>query len=185
MDLDIIRLQVKDAVKELLEVADLRENDIVVLGCSTSEVQGSRIGKNSSAEIGEAVITTILPLIKEQKLYLAVQGCEHINRALIVERECARRYQLEEVTVIPHLHAGGACAESAWNHAKDPVAVEHIRAYAGLDIGDTSIGMHIRYVQIPVRLAIKEIGQAHVTAMKWRPKLVGGPRAKYPDKGIR
>lgn len=180
--MESIKEQVIAATNELLEVSDLRENDIFVLGCSTSEVQGDRIGKNSSEEIGEAIVTAILPILREKGIYLAVQGCEHINRSLVVERSCARRFQLEEVTVIPHLHAGGACATAAWNHAEDPVMVEHIRAYAGMDIGDTSIGMHIRYVQIPVRLQIKEIGKAHLTAMRWRPKLVGGARAKYPDK---
>ncbi len=177
-----IKEQVTAALEELLEEADLREHDILVLGASSSEVLGSTIGKNSSQEIGEAIVSTILPILKEHGIYLAVQGCEHINRSLVVERECARRYHLEEVTVIPHLHAGGACAVAAYEHAEDPVMVEHICAYAGLDIGDTSIGMHIRYVQIPVRLKIKEIGKAHVTAMKWRPKLVGGERAKYPGK---
>ncbi|MDO5649410.1 MAG: TIGR01440 family protein [Gallicola sp.] len=182
MDMENIRVQVIEAVHELLEEAELREHDILVLGASSSEVLGSKIGKNSSQEVGETIVSAILPILKEKGIYLAVQGCEHINRSLVVERSCARRYHLEEVTVIPQLHAGGACAVAAYEHAEDPVMVEHICAYAGLDIGDTSIGMHIRYVQIPVRLKIKEIGKAHVTAMKWRPKLVGGERAKYPGK---
>ncbi|MDO5717432.1 MAG: TIGR01440 family protein [Tissierellia bacterium] len=176
-----IRIKTEEAIKELVEIAEMRENDIFVIGASTSEIQGSRIGKNSNIEIGEAVIETALSVLRPMGIYLAVQGCEHINRALVIEREAAERYGFEEVTVKPALHAGGACSLSAYKMANDPVMIEHIVAKAGLDIGDTSIGMHIKFVQIPVRLKVKEIGQAHISALKSRPKLIGGPRADYPE----
>lgn len=110
-----------------------------------------------------------------------MQGCEHINRSLVVEREAAERYDLEIVTVKPALHAGGACAVAAYDRAEDPVMVEHITAKAGMDIGDTFIGQHIKHVQIPVRLDIDQIGAAHATFVRSRPKLIGGPRAIYPN----
>ena len=127
------------------------------------------------------VIDAILPVLRERGIFLAVQGCEHINRSLVVEREAAERYDLEIVTVKPALHAGGACAVAAYDRAEDPVMVEHITAKAGMDIGDTFIGQHIKHVQIPVRLDIDQIGAAHATFVRSRPKLIGGPRAIYPN----
>lgn len=176
-----IKNRVKLAAEELLEYAKLSEGDIFVLGASTSEVQGMKIGKSSSEDIGHAIVGALLEVLKPRGIYLAVQGCEHINRSLVIEKEAQKAYGYEEVTVKPALHAGGACSMAAYELADDPVVIEHVVAKAGLDIGDTSIGMHVKYVQIPVRLAIKEIGMAHVTALKSRPKLIGGPRAEYPD----
>lgn len=174
-----VKKQIESAVKELIEVANLNAGDIFVIGSSTSEVKGSMIGKDSSEEIGVAIIETALPILREKDIFLAVQGCEHINRSLVVERELAKRDKLTIVSVVPKLHAGGATSMAAYKLAKDPVMVEHITAQAGLDIGDTSIGMHIDFVQVPVRLKEKSIGMAHLTALRCRPKLIGGARAEY------
>lgn len=179
--LEEIRRDLREAVLELLDQAGLKKGDIFVLGASSSEVIGERIGKGSSQEVGEVIVEEILTILREREIYLAVQGCEHINRSLVIEREAMEKYGLEEVTVIPQLHAGGACSMAAYKFAKDPVVVEHIVAKAGMDIGDTSIGMHVKFVQIPVRLKIKEIGKAHLTALRSRPKLIGGQRAAYPE----
>ena len=117
--------------------------------------------------------------MKPRKLYLAVQGCEHLNRALVVERKIAEEKNFEIVTVFPSEHAGGSCQIAAFEQMDDPVEVEHVIAQAGMDIGDTSIGMHVKFVQIPVRTSVKEIGFAHATYLRSRPKLIGGERAKY------
>ena len=168
------------ALRGLLAVAGLRPHDILVVGCSTSEVAGHKIGSASSADVADAIMSGLLPIIRESQLYLAVQCCEHLNRALVVERECADRYGLELVTVIPHLKAGGALAAAAMKEYGDPVVVEGISAHAGMDIGDTFIGMHLRHVAVPVRLEITKIGDAHLTMARTRPKLIGGERALYP-----
>lgn len=164
---------------EVLVKAQLKAGDIFVLGCSTSEIAGGVIGKNSSQEIGEWVVETLLAILSEQQIFLAVQGCEHLNRALVVERAAQERYNLEEVAVVPQLHAGGACSVAAFRYFTEPVEVEHLVAKAGIDLGDTSIGMHIKHVQVPIRPSIRELGGAHVTALYSRPKYIGGPRAKY------
>lgn len=181
LNLQTIKQQVETVVNELLEVSNLKAGDVFVLGCSSSEICGGHIGKASSAEVGETVIDAILPILREKGIFLAVQGCEHINRSLVIEREAAEKYNFEEVTVKPALHAGGACSVAAYAKAADPVMVEHVVAKAGIDIGDTFIGQHIKHVQIPVRVSLKEIGGAHVTCVRSRPKLIGGPRANYPD----
>ena len=168
------------ALRGLLAVAGLRPHDILVVGCSTSEVAGHKIGSASSADVADAIMSGLLPIIRESQLYLAVQCCEHLNRALVVERECAGRYGLELVTVIPHLRAGGALSAAAMKEYGDPVVVESISAHAGMDIGDTFIGMHLRHVAVPVRLEITKIGDAHLTMARTRPKLIGGERALYP-----
>ena len=165
--------------QEVLAKAQLKAGDIFVLGCSTSEIAGGVIGKNSSQEIGEWVVETLLAILSERQIFLAVQGCEHLNRALVVERAAQERYNLEEVAVVPQLHAGGACSVAAFRYFTEPVEVEHLLAKAGIDLGDTSIGMHIKHVQVPIRPSIRELGGAHVTALYSRPKYIGGPRAKY------
>ncbi|MCI5839197.1 MAG: TIGR01440 family protein [Peptoniphilaceae bacterium] len=177
--LEEIKEQTKNAVTELLEKSSLKKGDIFVLGASSSEIVGGVIGKNSNEEVGKVVVKEILNILNENGIYLAVQGCEHINRALVIEREIAYKKNFEIVSVIPSLHAGGAMSMAAFSMMKDPVMIEHVSADAGLDIGDTSIGMHIKFVQVPVRLKIKEIGKAHLTALKSRPKLIGGQRAIY------
>ena len=164
---------------EVLAKAQLKAGDIFVLGCSTSEIAGGVIGKNSSQEIGEWVVETLLAILSEQQIFLAVQGCEHLNRALVVERAAQERYNLEEVAVVPQLHAGGACSVAAFRYFNEPVEVEHLVAKAGIDLGDTSIGMHIKHVQVPIRPSSRELGGAHVTALYSRPKYIGGPREKY------
>lgn len=167
------------AVRELVEVAGLSAGQILVVGCSSSEIVGGSIGKNSSLEAARAVYTAIAPILRDAGVYLAVQCCEHLNRALILERACAEKYGYEPVSVVPKPKAGGSLAYTAWNEASDPVAVEHIRAHAGLDIGGTLIGMHLCDVAVPVRLSTKAIGEALLLAARTRPKYIGGPRAEY------
>ena len=171
--------QLTEIVNDVLAEAHLKKGDLFVLGCSTSEVVGGHIGKNSSAEVGQWIIRTLKELLDPKEIVLAVQGCEHLNRALVVERTVAEAKNFEIVSVIPALHAGGACSVAAFEQFNDPVEVEHVIGQAGIDIGDTSIGMHIKHVQVPVRPRLKTLGQAHVTALRSRPKYIGGPRANY------
>lgn len=166
-------------VNDVLKAAKLKKGNVFVLGCTTSEIVGGQIGKNSSQEVGQWVIETMKSILDPLGIYLGVQGCEHINRALVVERELAEAKGWEIVSVKPALHAGGACSVAAFEQFTDPVEVEHILAQAGVDIGDTSIGMHVKHVQVPVRPSVKELGGAHVTALRSRPKYIGGPRAMY------
>jgi len=179
LDLEKIESGVFEATRALFEVAELRSGQIFVLGCSTSEIQGKRIGSMSSIDVAEAVYRGIDGVLKDSGTYLAVQCCEHLNRCLVVERQVQEKYNLDEVSVLPVPHAGGAMAATALAKFEDPVVVEAIQAHAGLDIGDTFIGMHLRPVAVPVRLSQKEIGEAHLTAARTRPKLVGGKRACY------
>ena len=159
--------------------ADLRRGQILVLGCSTSEVIGQRIGQGSSLEVAEVLLPPLLERVHQQGIFLAVQGCEHINRALVVEEACVDHYRLEVVTVLPGLHAGGAMTVQAWKTFSSPLMVEQIQGHAGIDIGDTFIGMHLRPVAIPIRIHVKELGEAHLTLANTRPRLIGGPRAVY------
>ena len=179
MNTELIKQQAKSAVSELLSVAGLHKGDILVVGCSSSEIVGETIGHGSSIEAAEAVFEAIYPILKEQGIYLAAQCCEHLNRALIIERECAKNYGLEEVCVVPQPKAGGSFATTAWKNFDAPVAVEEIRAQAGLDIGGTLIGMHLCRVAVPVRLEQNLIGDAILLAARTRPKYIGGSRAKY------
>lgn len=174
-----IQKQTTDALTELLQVAGLKKGDILVIGCSSSEITGAQIGHGSVPAAAEEVFAAVMPILKEKEIYLAAQCCEHLNRALIVERECAEKYGIEEVCVVPQPKAGGSFATAAWGGFDAPVAVEHIRAHAGLDIGGTLIGMHLREVAVPVRLAVKQIGEAQLLAARTRPKYIGGIRAKY------
>ncbi|HBV86712.1 TIGR01440 family protein [Desulfosporosinus sp.] len=161
--------------------AELRSKQILVLGCSTSEVIGHRIGQGSSIEVAELLLPPLLERVHGLGLFLAVQGCEHINRALVVEEACLDHYGLEEVTVLPALHAGGAMTVKAWETFTSPVMVEQIQGHAGIDIGDTFIGMHLRPVAIPIRIHVKDLGEAHLTLARTRPRLIGGPRAAYAE----
>ena len=180
-----IKQQAREAVRELLDVAKLRRGDVLVVGCSSSEVVGARIGKGSSAEAAEAILAGVAPVLEEQGIYLAAQCCEHLNRALIVERACAEQYGLEQVCVIPQPKAGGSFATAAWASMQEPVAVEYIKAHAGMDIGGTLIGMHLRHVAVPVRIAQNTVGAASVLCARTRPKFVGGSRAVYPESDRR
>ena len=166
------------AVTELIEAAHLKKGDILVVGCSSSEIKGERIGKGSDMNAAEAVYQGIKPILDEKGIFLAAQGCEHINRAIITERAALGPLD-EVVNVVPQLHAGGSFTVTVYNNAKDPVALERIQADAGMDIGDTLIGMHLKPVAVPVRLSMKEIGCAHLTCARTRPKFIGGERAKY------
>ena len=177
--MNTIQTQAISAIEELLEVSGIHAGQILVIGCSSSEIVGETIGHGSSFETAQAVFDAILPILKEKEIYLAAQCCEHLNRALIIERECGEKYGLEEVAVIPQPKAGGSFATAAWNGFSDPMAVEHIRAHAGLDIGGTLIGMHLREVAVPVRLALDSIGNARILAARTRPKYIGGIRARY------
>ncbi|WP_461239660.1 TIGR01440 family protein [Paucilactobacillus sp. N302-9] len=183
-DLAAARKQLTTGLEEFFTESDFQEDALIVLGSSTSEIHGQRIGKDSSIEIGRMVIDVILPMIEKRGLHLAVQGCEHLNRALLLERSEAKKRGFDPVTVVPALHAGGATQMAAYERFSDPVEVEHIVADGGIDIGDTSIGMHVKFVQIPVRTSVKEVGSAHVTYLRSRPKLIGGERAQYVWKGI-
>lgn len=180
-----IKQQATVAVRELLDAAKLRRGDVLVVGCSSSEVVGARIGKGSSAEAAEAILSGLSPILESEGIYLAAQCCEHLNRALIIERECAEKYGWDVVSVLPQPHAGGSFATAVWGAMKDPVAVEHIRAHAGLDIGGTLIGMHLRDVAVPVRLSIDHIGEAILLCARTRPKFIGGSRAHYSTEEIR
>ena len=168
-----------EAASQLLAAAHPKKGSIFVVGCSTSEVAGERIGSFSSPELGQALFDGIYRAAKEAGVSLAAQCCEHLNRALIVEEECAEKYGLEMVNVKPQLKAGGSFSTAAWNEFEHPCAVEYIQAHAGIDIGDTLIGMHLRYVAVPVRTTIKSIGSAHVVCARTRLKYIGGERAAY------
>ena len=174
-----IKQQAANAVKELLTEANLKEGSVLVIGCSSSEIVGEKIGHGSSLEAAEAVYEAIAPILKEKGIYLAAQCCEHLNRAIILEAECAERYGYEPVCVVPQPKAGGSFATTVWKNAKSPVAVEHIRAHAGMDIGGTLIGMHLREVAVPVRLTEQRIGNAILLCARTRPKFIGGARAHY------
>lgn len=171
--------QVAHVARELLKVAGLKPGQILVVGCSTSEIAGQRIGTASSLEIGEQVVQGLLKATREYQVYLAAQCCEHLNRALVIEAQAAEIYGLEEVTVVPALKAGGALATAAYRALHRPVVVSRIQAHAGIDIGGTLIGMHLRPVAVPVRLEVKTIGAAHLTLARTRPALIGGERAVY------
>ena len=177
-----IRIQAETAVRELIDIAGLKAGDLLVIGCSSSEIVGERIGKGSSMEAAQAVYAGIAPLLREKGILLAAQCCEHLNRALIIERAAAEKFGYEPVNVHPWAHAGGSFATTVWENMDCPVAVEHVRAAAGIDIGDTLIGMHLKEVAVPVRLSIKRIGQANLVCARTRPKFIGGERARYVDE---
>ena len=176
-----ITAQARTAVTELLEQAKLKPGSLLIIGCSSSEMVGSRIGKGSSEEAAKAAFEGIYPVLRERGIFLAVQCCEHLNRALILERKAAEKRGYEIVNVVPQPHAGGSFAVTAWNSFRDPVAVEAIAADAGIDIGGTLIGMHLRRVAVPVRTSLTHIGQAIVLCARTRPKYIGGPRAVYQE----
>ena len=176
-----ITAQARQAVTELVDAAGLRAGELLVVGCSSSEMVGARIGKGSSLEAAQAAFAGIYPVLQAQGIELAVQCCEHLNRALIIESETAERYGYEPVNVLPQPKAGGSFATTCWKNFAHPVAVEHIRAHAGLDIGSTLIGMHLREVAVPVRIEQKSIGEARLTAARTRLRFIGGVRAHYQE----
>ena len=169
--------EARQAVTELLDAAGLRPGKLLVIGCSSSEMVGRRIGKGSSLEAAQAAFAGIWPVVQARGVELAVQCCEHLNRALVVERAVAEARGYEIVNAIPQPHAGGSFAVTAWAHFRDPVLVEAVCADAGLDIGGTLIGMHLRRVAVPVRLSVDRIGEARILCARTRPKYIGGQRA--------
>lgn len=171
--------QAYEAAAELCEKAGLKKGRILIVGCSSSEIVGERIGTNSSIEAAEAVYEGITAALAERGVYLAAQCCEHLNRAVVVEREAVPG--AEPVNAVPQPKAGGSFAATAYRRFADPVVLEEIRADAGLDIGDTLIGMHLKKVAVPVRLSMTAIGEAHLAAARTRPKFIGGSRAVYDD----
>ena len=185
MDYTQLTAQARQATEELLEAAHLETGDIFVVGCSSSEIMGGHIGPDSSMEAAAAVLAGVQPPLQEQGVYLAAQCCEHLNRAIVLEREAAKAYGCQIVAAIPQPHAGGSWATSCWRAFKDPVLVEEVRAAAGMDIGGTLIGMHLRRVAVPVRLSLDHIGHAILLCARTRPPFIGGARAVYSQEEVR
>lgn len=171
-----------EAAKDLLEKARLKEGELLVVGCSSSEVLGEKIGTHSALEVGKSIARGIEKACKERGVFYAAQCCEHLNRALILERKIAEQRGYEIVNVVPQPKAGGSFATASYELMEDPVAVEQIRAEAGLDIGGTLIGMHLKAVAVPVRLPDQRIGSALLLAARTRPKFIGGCRAVYSEE---
>ena len=182
MDFEKITEQSRQAVSEIIEKAHLKPGSLFVIGCSSSEVLGSQIGTATNMDSAKAIYDGIIPVLKSHGIYAAAQCCEHLNRALVVERETMDKYGFEQVNAIPQPnHAGGAFATECYNRFDDPVLIESVEAKgdAGIDIGGTMIGMHMRPVVVPVHSALRKIGCANLVLAYSRPKYVGGPRAKY------
>lgn len=177
-----IQQQVRDAVTELCDKSELAAGTLLVVGCSSSEITGHEIGADPHPAVGKSVVEALLEVLQPRGIHLVAQCCEHLNRALVVEREAvAGRWWAEEVNARPVPTAGGSFATAAYETFRDPILVESMRADAGLDIGSTLIGMHLRAVAVPVRLAHNRVGEALVTAARTRPKYVGGSRTQYND----
>ena len=181
-EVKVIGTESYSAAKEILEVSGIQEGELFVVGCSTSEVGGAGIGTYSSPEIAEVVFGGIYQATQEAGVYLVAQCCEHLNRALIMEKEAALKYGYEIVNVVPQPKAGGSFATAAYKAFEQPVAVEHVKAHAGMDIGDTLIGMHLKDVAVPVRIRTTRIGDANVVCARTRPKFIGGERAHYDEE---
>ncbi|GER69480.1 UPF0340 protein [Weizmannia acidilactici] len=182
-DFSQLEEQFNRMLDEFFRQVPVKKGQVFVVGCSTSEVIGEKIGTAGAAEIAEIIFNGVRKFSRKLGFYSAFQCCEHLNRALVVDRTLALQKGWEEVTVVPVRKAGGAMAAFAYGHMEDPVVVEFIRADAGIDIGDTFIGMHLKYVAVPVRISERELGAAHVTFARTRPKLIGGARAVYEKGG--
>jgi len=170
LDLLLNELKAKDFFKE---------HELCVIGCSTSEVIGERIGSVGSMGVAQEIYEALKAIEDETGVSFAFQGCEHINRAVTIEKAQFNPLTMEEVTVVPDVHAGGSLATYAYQHMREPIVVEYISVPKGIDIGQTLIGMHIKHVAIPERTSVKQIGEAIVTIASSRPKKIGGERAKY------
>ena len=179
--LDRITDEARETIEALIEEAGLKAGQILVVGCSSSEVTGNKIGKASVPSVADALLDGMLPLLREKGIYLAAQCCEHLNRAIIIEAECAEKIGADPVCVVPVPKAGGSFAAACYKRFENAVAVEHIKAHAGLDIGGTLIGMHLREVAVPVRLSRKTLGEANILCARTRPKYIGGARAVYGE----
>ena len=178
MEYSELAAQARRATEELLQKAHLETGDLFVVGCSSSEIMGGHIGHDSSMEAAAAVLAGVL---QAQGVFLAAQCCEHLNRAIVLERAAAKAGGYTIVSAIPQPHAGGSWATSCWRAFRDPVLVEEVRAAAGMDIGGTLIGMHLRRVAVPVRLSLDHIGQAILLCARTRPPFIGGARAVYSE----
>lgn len=174
-----ITKQAKAVTEEIIEVSKIQKGQILVVGCSTSEICGDKIGTNSNLDVAKAAFSGIYEVACKHGIYVATQCCEHLNRAIIIEREAVPYSEI--VNVVPQPKAGGSLSTTAYETFNNPVAVEEIKADAGIDIGGTLIGMHLKKVAVPVRLQNNKIGQAHVSAARTRPKFIGGERAHYDD----
>ena len=174
-----IRSDAKNAAQELVEKAHLTAGKIVVIGCSTSSTLGNDIGSHSVPEVGKALFEALQSVFKPLGIYIAAQCCEHLNRAIIIEHEAAPGAEI--VNVVPQPKAGGSFATACYQAFEHPVALEHVKADAGIDIGGTLIGMHLKEVAVPLRLSQKTIGKAIVLAARTRPKFIGGDRAHYDE----
>lgn len=181
-EIEIWRATLLRIIEDFKQQAGLSAEHVIVVGCSTSEVIGERIGTAGTKEVAEMVFDELTTFANESGTNLAFQCCEHLNRAVVIERKIAKRLFLDEVTVVPVRTAGGAMATYAFQNFSDPVVVEFIKADAGIDIGDTFIGMHLKHVAVPIRTTERMLGHAHVTMAKTRPKLIGGTRAVYTDE---
>lgn len=166
-------------VSEWVSSGYLNEGDLFVIGCSTSEVAGKKIGTAGSETIAKTIFQSLKQLQEQTNIHLAFQCCEHLNRSLVIERETLAQYRLEEVSVIPQPNAGGSMASFAYKQFENPVVVEKIQAHAGIDIGETMIGMQLKPVAVPLRFKEQKIGSAHLNGARTRPKLIGGARAIY------
>lgn len=173
--------EAKAVIEEICKKVNLQKGNIFVVGCSTSEVIGAKIGTNSSPEVAQVLFDALHDYAKDRGIYLAIQCCEHLNRAIVVEKEAVPF--AETVNVVPQPKAGGSLATAAYNGFSNPVVVEEIKADAGIDIGSTLIGMHLKKVAVPVRLENNTIGEATIVAARTRPKFIGGVRAVY-DQGL-
>ncbi|OEH93306.1 TIGR01440 family protein [Bacillus solimangrovi] len=181
MNVNIIDIEhgLRRVLDEFQEAAQLSPGNIFVIGCSTSEVAGQHIGTAGTIEIAERLFAVFQSFKEKTGIHLAFQCCEHLNRAIVLEKKVVLQRNLEPVSVIPVANAGGSMATYAYNNMEDAIVVESIQADAGIDIGDTLIGMHLKAVAVPIRSEVKEIGYAHITMAKTRPKLIGGERAVY------
>ena len=179
MTLEELEQQAGEITAELCEKAGLKRGQILVVGCSSSEVAGSRIGSDSRPEVANALFRGIYEVLQARGIHLAAQCCEHLNRAIIIERAAVPGADI--VNVVPQPKAGGSFATAAYHGFSDPVAVEEIRADAGLDIGGTLIGMHLKKVAVPLRLSRNHLGDAVLLAARTRPKFIGGIRAHYDE----
>ena len=176
-----IKNQAEIATKELIEIAKLEKGDLFVVGCSSSEVCGDKLGTNSSVDVAKAVFEGIYSVLQEKNIFLAAQCCEHLNRAVTVEKEVATSRGYDIVNVLPAPKAGGSFATTAYKNFKNPVAVEFVKADAGIDIGLVMIGMQMKSVAVPVRISIDKINEARIICARTRPKFIGGERAIYNE----
>jgi uncharacterized protein (TIGR01440 family) len=181
--LAVCKQELKSLLSELQEQAQFKKGQLFIVGCSTSEVAGGRIGTSGTDETAAALYEVLLTFAEKTGVHLAFQCCEHLNRAVVIEREAVQRLGYEEVAAVPVRTAGGAMAAYAFRQ-KDCVLVEFVKADGGIDIGDTFIGMHLKHVAVPVRTSANSVGAAHVTMARTRPKLIGGPRAVYEKTNV-